>query len=698
MAARYLVATGTWDASNTSIWSATSGGAAGASVPTGNDAVVMDAASGAVTVTLGANVPFGTMTLTGFTGTIAGSGYSITSALNGNTLFTGATTCTITGPLVLNLTYAGATGTRTINPGALTEANAVSVRVTAGTDNISTTASTNFRDIDFTGFSGTVGNTARTVYGNWNSGTASFTAGGNATTFAATSGTQVITSNGVTLDFPVTVNAPGATVQLADALTLGSTRTFRHTAGGLDLNGKNLTAGFFASTNTNVRSITSGVGQFFCTAAQSSGTIIPFNANVTTNLTFVDRPTINYSGNCSGTCIRQIYLVVGQTEALSPDVNVTAGTDFVAAPVTTNMPIRNLNFAGFSGTATPSIKSIYGNVTLSPTMVWEPTASSLRFIATSGTQIFTTSGIVVDCPIVVSAPGATVQLADALTMGTGRTLTHAAGGFDANNKNVTCGVFDSSNTNVRSLSLGSGMWTVAAGGGGNAWIMGTTTNLTFNPGTATINMSAATAKVFQGGGKTYYNLNQGGAGDITWTGVNTFNDIQNTVVPCTLIAPANTTTTVANLSLAGTAGNLVTLQSSSAGTRATLSKASGTVNVSFLSIKDSAATGGATWQAKPHNGNLDAGNNTGWTFPHDTVAAASMAMTAYAPGVDINVPVPLASMTLTAHLPSVEIVIPVPVAAMVMTAYAPTFEEEFLGSLAGVVRVRPALSGTISIN
>jgi hypothetical protein len=58
---------------------------------------------------------------------------------------------------------------------------------------------------------------------------------------------------------------------------------------------------------------------------------------------------------------------------------------------------------------------------------------------------------------------------------------------------------------------------------------------------------------------------------------------------------------------------------------------------------------------------------------------------------------PMAGMTLTAFLPSVEIVIPAPLAAMTMTAYAPTFSEEYLGSLGGVVRVRPALSGAITV-
>ena len=68
-----------------------------------------------------------------------------------------------------------------------------------------------------------------------------------------------------------------------------------------------------------------------------------------------------------------------------------------------------------------------------------------------------------------------------------------------------------------------------------------------------------------------------------------------------------------NFNVSGTAGNLVTLQSTTSGTQFTLSKASGTVSRDYLSIKDSNATGGATWNAGANSTNVS--NNTGWTFP-----------------------------------------------------------------------------------
>jgi hypothetical protein len=111
---------------------------------------------------------------------------------------------------------------------------------------------------------------------------------------------------------------------------------------------------------------------------------------------------------------------------------------------------------------------------------------------------------------------------------------------------------------------------------------------------------------------TYYNLNIGGTGAVTLTGNNTFNTISNSTQPITIDFAAGSTQTVTNFNVSGTAGNLVTLQSTTPGSQFTLSKASGTVSRDYLSIKDSAATGGAAWYAGANSTNVS--NNTGWTF------------------------------------------------------------------------------------
>ena len=83
----------------------------------------------------------------------------------------------------------------------------------------------------------------------------------------------------------------------------------------------------------------------------------------------------------------------------------------------------------------------------------------------------------------------------------------------------------------------------------------------------------------------------------------------------TITFEAGSVTTVTNFTLAGSNGALVTINSTIPGTQFTLSKASGNVTASYLSIQDSNATGGAYWDAL--NGtNINAGNNTGWNFPY----------------------------------------------------------------------------------
>lgn len=76
MANRYLVGLGagpkTWNSSNTNLWSSTSGGASGASVPTASDDVFFDGNSGSANVlTLsGTTLACNSLTCTGFTGSV----------------------------------------------------------------------------------------------------------------------------------------------------------------------------------------------------------------------------------------------------------------------------------------------------------------------------------------------------------------------------------------------------------------------------------------------------------------------------------------------------------------------------------------------------------------------------------------------------------------------------------------------------
>ncbi len=523
-----------------------------------------------------------------------------------------------TGTPTINATYSGSTGTRSIRFGSTsgaTESNALNLNISAGTDivNISTSQ---FKNVNFTGFAGTLDIALNiTVYGNLTMSTGMTTPSTvNSITFGATSGTQQLTSSGKTFDFPITQNNPGATLQLQDNLTMGSTRTFTLTAGTLDLSSGNrtLSTGLFSSSNSNTRAITFGTGQIDVTG--NNGSV--WNTDVSTNFSYTGTPTVNftYSGS-TGT--RNIF---GSSDATATEsnvvnINVTAGSDIVA--VTGTRRYKNVNFTGFSGTLdnASSARSLYGSLTLSPTMTMPSENSGFVFRATSGTQQITSNGKTLDFPITINGVGGTTRLEDNLTIGDTRTLTLTNGTLNVNSKVLSVGTVSTNNSNTRVIAFGtSGQITVT--GSGSAFDATTSTGLSIT-GTGTISMTSASAKTFVGGGGSYKDLNQGGSGALTITGSNTFTDIKNSTQPATITFAAGSTQTVSAFTASGTTGNLITLNSDTSGTKFTLSKSSGVVTVTNCEIYDSSAIGGAVWNAFETQGNVNTSTNYGWNFGNE---------------------------------------------------------------------------------
>jgi hypothetical protein len=186
-------------------------------------------------------------------------------------------------------------------------------------------------------------------------------------------------------------------------------------------------------------------------------------------------------------------------------------------------------------------------------------------------QTITSAGKTFTQDFVINTPGSSVTLQDAFVTNRGITLT--AGTFDTAGYNATCGLgFISSNSNVRTLAIGSSTFT-SGGTGTTAWLLTTSTNFTIT-GTGTINMNAATDKTFVGGFFSYSNitLNQGGAGVLTITGNNTFANITNTykATGATTIALGTTTQRVGAFSASGESGRVLAIRGSSAAAPATI--------------------------------------------------------------------------------------------------------------------------------
>jgi len=280
VANRYWVGgTASWDGTIGLKWALTSGGVGGQLAPTSSDTVFFDANSGANTVTIGAGTAIcSTLTMTGFTGVIAFGTNSITIAASNATIYTGATTFSVSGTPVINCTANGLAGTnRVITTGAVTEANAISFNITAGSDNVSTPAVV--KNLNYTGFSGQVIAGTSTLYGNLTCSSTMSHNTGNTWTFAATSGVQTITSNGKPPRQSIGVNGVGGTVRLLDDFAPNSSLSL--TNGTFDANGQNLTIQRF-SLGVGTKSLIMGSGTWTI-----SGTGIVWNLSTNnTGLTF----------------------------------------------------------------------------------------------------------------------------------------------------------------------------------------------------------------------------------------------------------------------------------------------------------------------------------------------------------------------------------------------------------------------------
>ena len=614
MANVYWVAGGTGNWSSSTNWSTASGGSSGASAPGTSDVAIFDLNSGVGTATVNSNVVIQALTMTGFTGTLAFGTNSI--SLNGTgTIFTGDTTFTVTGTPVINCTNS-TSATRTITPTTVTESNSISFNITAGTGSLSLNPGS-YKDLNFTGFSGTVNSSNwNNVYGSLTlSSTMTLAAGTIAPIFASTSGIKTITTNGITVDFPLTFNGVGGTWQLQDALTVGTTRTVTLTNGSLDLNNNNLTCGRFSSNNSNTRSILFGTGQIYLS---SGGTATVWNFATATgytctgsnviNLTSNNKTqtrAINYGGNSGG----------GGVEAYAPNVNVTAGSDTIQLSAVAVGTVKNLDFTGFSGNVIYNSIGIVGNITLSPTMTISISSTPWQLSCTAaGTKTIKTNGVPMPGLYIGSNATTTVfQLLDNLTIGGGYNLTHINGTLDLNGYTLTCNNWASNYSNTRRIAFGNGT-VIITGSGATTWNCGAT-NLT-TTGTGTIKMISSSAKTFAGGGANYAaTLDHGGTGDLTISGSNTFANITSSIsgtAAVNIFFTAGTTTTLSNFTASGTSGNILTLSSTTT-SNFTLSKASSNVIINYVSISYSTATGGASWNAAAGN-STNGTNNSGWNF------------------------------------------------------------------------------------
>lgn len=385
-------------------------------------------------------------------------------------------------------------------------------------------------------------------------------------------------------------------------------------------------SGSFISTASTTRAIAFGTGNITCTG---SGTVFSVS---TTGFSLSGSRTVNvtYSG------VSNVSVGVPGSSATAMDFNFSAGTYNLY--FLTSGYARDINFTGYSGTWTASGTSfITGSITLSPTMVKSLAASIVTFAGAGNTQTIDTKGILWDTSTRINNVGGTVRLLNNcdytggayvielyLTNGVldlnGFTYTARNVYVEAGTQNITFNggtlrIESSSSAEFNNSTAGTSLTTTAGTGTGYIEFAGATSNL-FRTGSAAGVVYNCTIKVTQTNGLSF-----------STSPSTTLGDIVNTVSPTTVsFANTSTFTFLNGFSLSGTAGNLVTISRSSGASVFYLSKASGTVSVSYCNISNSYATGGATWNASTTNGNVNGGGNFGWIFTGVQSLAASVSV------------------------------------------------------------------------
>lgn len=683
MAKFWVGGTGNWN-DPTNHWATISGGSPGAgNTPTSSDDVVFDTLSNATAYTVTVNAAANTASLTignPATGAVTFAGSS-TLAVFANLSVAASVLYTYTG----SLSFRGTSGTNTITTNSVQITSPFIFNGVGGTFQLADNLNLTGKSLTLT--NGTFDSNGKSVtcssFLSNNSNTRVLTMGASVWNLTSdfnvsVTGSGLTVTGGLTSSITITGNGiftgGGATyydltmIPQGNAVTINAANTFHN----LTLTGgANLTEDISLSGNQTVsNSFTiagnSAVNRIFLysTLTATARTITAASATLS-NTDFMDitgAGTATWSGSALGNCggntnftfttpVTRYWVATagGNYAATTSWSTGSGGASGASVPLPQDSVIidgssvvgagRSLTFdfprvGGFNTTGvtnTPAIVmnsasgtvSIFGSVTLSGIT---DGSSSIWALAGRSSYQFDSGAIILISAVKLVAPSGTYTVTNndfATTNTSGLTVLN--GTFASINKNVTVKTVSSNSSAVRSISGGTGTWTLNSDTG-NVWNLGGS-NLTILATFTVfvINDTGATSKSFLGAGFTYGTLTVTGD-NVIITGSSTFTNlnVNNAGLTTGLKLTAGTTQTVTNFSTNGSLGNLAKLISTSAGTPATMTTASSRISVDYMSIKDSTVTPANTWYAGSHSTNVS--GNSGWIFTDAPSSAAPSAM------------------------------------------------------------------------
>lgn len=270
--------------------------------------------------------------------------------------------------------------------------------------------------------------------------------------------------------------------------------------------------------------------------------------------------------------------------------------------------------------STASISATCGSFVLNSAITISGTSS--LYVGKNGTTVnITTAGKSITFALFTTGSG-NITFTDNYTSSSNIVLQ--SGNVDLNGKTFSIAAMNKAYANPTSVNLNGA--TITATGATPVNLQSNATAVTFT-GACTFNLSNASAKTISNpslsdmSGFSFVNT---GAGALTFANLRytyptvttsaNYGNLTTTVRPLTVNFTAGQTFGFVNFGITGTAGNLVTLQTTTAGTQAFISAPYQTINMSYNSIKDLYFEGGAYWIAETTSGNVDGGNNFGISF------------------------------------------------------------------------------------
>jgi hypothetical protein len=445
---------------------------------------------------------------------------------------------------------------------------------TAGTNSIADTLTCTIFTIngaDFNFASGTLTPTTSVIVT-----TGSFTYGGTATLSAVPTFTQT-----------------GGAVTFSKVYALTATGTYTLTSGTLTLNGFDLTTGIFASNNTNTRAIVFG----------NNNIILSHTTAATTVLNMANTTGFGYTGTggfISGMSITRTF-TCATTAAVSGSVLLNGTNQYLTVPNNSAFLFGASDFtveAWIYITSWPvNAQSGGGQIA----GVWKSTSGYAWQLSFNNTGLLAGS---------INGAGSATAPQGSLVFNTWYhvafvkigTLSYlyingvqvASGAAPATVNSSTDPLFIGANNDTSSPT-----WFIPGRISNLRIVKGVgvyTGNFTVPAGPPSATQSASTNIAAITGTQTSLLLNTpNSASFITDSSTNNF-----------------TVTNVGTATANSSSPFLMYINSSTSGTSATITKSSGVVYGSSLSIQDSNATGGATWYAGPTS--VSVSNNTGWIF------------------------------------------------------------------------------------